>query len=1284
MICQPVSQKESQKMSQKIVLTLLFLFSSLAHAADLTQAEAMAASGDLDGALNSYMEALGEDPGNVATLEAAANVASKLQITEMAADFLVQAVGSAVADGDRATAERLNQRISELYSQMPAWVDEKRAAAAAFEDFQADALVAMDEMAAEAEQLFLIGDFEGSVAAQESALLIGSDVLGAEHGAVIQANKSLGMIYLQLGMAQEAEQYLRISADSSAAVLGEGHPDTLETQTLLAELYGAVGMVDESTGMNLSIIASYADALGDNHPLTIEAQFGFVNTLEVWTQLDDAFGFAGGLCSALETSYGPYHPQSVRCLQVTGGILNAAGELAQAEQTYDQVVERLGASQTDIDVNVIGALFKLAELYRVLGRYDESKDLLSGLIHTTLSMGDIAATYTGKSYLARVLNNQGDYQKAEDLTQEVLDYGLQNWTETQPVSIYNTLLELGSIYQAQSKLADAEATYEEALQGLVELLGEGHPSSMVARGNLGQIYEMMGLFDQAEPLLKDTLALMESILGEAHADTLSVRNNLALLYESQGNFREAEPLYEKSRTLMIELFGEDHNNPTAVANNLAYLYMLMEEYEKSTGMFEEVIRRWEGIFGPEHQNTLKARNNLGRVYKRQGILDLAEQNISTALELRRSVLGADHIDAIRSMIDLGGVYIDQGRNEEAVTLLTDALALAETELGNLHPYTFDALNYLADVNENMNELQSAVELRELGFARRSDFLDTMLWTTGENAREGYVRLHRPEFNAYLALLSRIGDERSAQRLIDASLQRKGLLLKVTSEIQQIATMTTDPELSALANELEQARVELASKTLSGPTAETKDNHVQILYELEQRVNEIQGEIGRASVRFRTSIAGSSSDRLTGEMAEDSALVDFLAYEQDGEPKLLAGVITKFGDEVTYHIVNYDNRPEMEEYIGMYREMIQDDLVDEDELAEIGIETYLTVWEPLMDTLEDLDYVYLIPDGLLNIVPFGALMNEDEEYLIQTHDLHMLTSGRDLLPNEFDLAVGEYLVMAGPDYDSDKVVSADVMEAAAGRRSAALQMGIRGAGSGLRGLNFAPLPGAEEEGKIIIDRVVSNDGASENFFGNEAQEQILVDMNAAPEILHVATHGFFLKPDEGLRKRLLKAMRGTEVHVPPPGDNPMLRAGLAFAGINTNAQFLGDIETTNDGVLTALEVLDLNLSGTKLVVLSACETGLGEIHEGEGVYGLRRSFQEAGVAEVVSSLWEVSDAGTQALMTDFYDKMLNGQPAREALRETQLEMIEDPQWGYPYIWSAFMIVGSYESAGFAVN
>lgn len=229
------------------------------------------------------------------------------------------------------------------------------------------------------------------------------------------------------------------------------------------------------------------------------------------------------------------------------------------------------------------------------------------------------------------------------------------------------------------------------------------------------------------------------------------------------------------------------------------------------------------------------------------------------------------------------------------------------------------------------------------------------------------------------------------------------------------------------------------------------------------------------------------------------------------------------------------------------------------------------------------------------------------------------------------------------------------------------------GSGLRGLNFDPLPGAEKEGEVIKEVSDTMDRNTAIFSQRVAEEKLLREMSAPPEVLHIATHGFFLKEDQKLKKRLQGLSRGSS-SVPPPADNPLLRAGLAFAGLNANASMLGEIDTDNDGVLTAMEVLSLDLTGTQLVVLSACETGLGEIHEGEGVYGLRRSFQEAGVKNVINSFWEVSDAGTQLLMTKFYDKLLAGMPAREAMREARLEMLDDVQWSAPFYWSAFVMVG----------
>ena len=1207
--------------------------------------------------------------------------ASQESLTQ--AQALQSQVENAVARSDIARVLAVNEEISRLFSSEPEWITESLAIASNVEEDQAEILEAYAQMSAEAQGAMEVGDFESAVAAQEGAMQLAQEMFGPEHWLTAASMRDLGFIYRQLGMGDEADAYYNEAVALASVILSEEHPQTLEIYGLIAELFSANGALDEAQAIGDLVIGGLSESLGLAHEKTIDARLNQVFMLEFSGLYDEASAALADTCTRVEENYGAWHPTTLECLLSQANLAVTMGDLAEAAALYDLSLSRMGQSLPAINAKALNALSIRADIYREEGQYQMARHLLSGVIQTALQIGETGASYTAKSYLGRVFNNEGKLENARKLTEEVLDFGLSNWLD-RPLDIYNTMLELGAIYQRQGKSAEAEATYEEALQGLNDLVGDQHPSTLVALNNLGQVYEEIGLYDKAEPILKRALDNLESTLGPENPQSSRARNNLALLFESQGNFREAEPLYIRSIEILSRTRGDDYTDTIAVRNNLAFLYMMMEDYDRSAEMFERVQEQWMVLFGEEHQATLKAMNNLGRVYHKLERLTEAEHLILRAGEVRRSVLGAEHPDVVRSMIDLGSVYLDQKRLPEADKLLTEALSLAEKILGEQHPYTFEALNSLARVKEAQNQLQAAVEIRETGFARRSVFLDRMLWVTGENAREGYIRLHRPEFSEYLALLTRLQSGDNGKRAIAASLQRKGLLLKVASEIQQISKMSTDPELKKVSEELESARKKLAAMTLSGPTAETQGRHVLVLYELEQKVNELQGELGRASVRYRSSIAQVSVDRLASVIPEAHALVDFLTYEEGGESKILAGIAINEGGVVRYELVQYPDRGAVDDAIIEYRTIIQDDEADEDELLEVGQIAYERVWQPIQDVIGDTEYVYLIPDGTLNILPFSALVTPDEEYLIQTHDLHVLTSGRDLLPNEYRLAQGDFVILAGPDYNSDEVVSKEVLDAAQGRRSAALQLGIRGAGGGLRGLNFAPLPGAEKEGRIIISQVRAINAPNKVFFGADAQEGVLSNMQRAPEILHLATHGFFLKADDTLRKRLLKLQRGGEVHVPPPGDNPLLRAGLAFAGINTNAQFLGDIDTINDGVLTALEVLDLNLSGTKLVVLSACETGIGEIHEGEGVYGLRRSFQEAGVAEVVSSLWAVSDEGTQALMTNFYGRILAGVPARDALRETQLELMDSPEWGYPYIWSAFMMVGSYESAGITVQ
>ncbi|MBT4377886.1 MAG: CHAT domain-containing protein [Gammaproteobacteria bacterium] len=1271
-------------MFRKIAAISLMCVITNAYGSDLrVAAEEALMTGDIELALESYVELLAEFPDDQESLEIAVMLAEELGAAELALQLLVVDVERSVELKEIHRTQSSLRLISEVNNQLPAWVDETLAVASAVTEDQLADFEAWQELTAEAQALLESGDFEDALMLFEGALMLAVEVFGPDHWLAVASTRESGLAARQLGDAATADAFYSDAYATSSELLGEAHPQTQYIAGLMAELFNASQAFEEAKAMKEFITANYESEIGVAHSLTMASRLSEVDTLTDAADNSRAEELLSLVCSVYTQNYSAYHPETLECQSRLAKLNRNTGSLDEAEKILVATARNLAESTKGISEFAIRIQVDLADIYWERGEYQASKDKLSGLILTARQIGATDLSFIGKNYLARVLASEGELDSAQLVSEDVVGYGELAWRES-PVQYYNALLELGAVYQRKSRFEDAERIFEETMLAMLEIGGEYHPTTLVAMNNLGNIYEQLGFYDDAEPVLEQTLDGMEVAMGLSHPQTARTRNNLALLHESQGNFREAEPLYETSYEHISELLGQNHPDAMGMQNNLAYLYMMMEEYETAAAMFEDLVERWSISLGADHQDALKGRNNLGRVYQKLGRLDEAQQQVTAALATRKMSLGERHIDTIRSMIDLGSIYLDQGRLDDARKELTEALEIAEQEIGEQHPYTFEALNNLARVEEAAGKFSVAVELREKGLARRSVFLDRMLWVTGENAREGYIRLHRPELDDYLSLLALITDPIRGKKAIEASLQRKGLLLKITSEIEQVAQLSTDPRLASISAELERARRTLASLTLSGPTADTQGRHAAALYELELRVNDLQGELGRASVRYRSSIAGTNADALADSLPEDTALVDIMMYSEGDEPRVLAGVIVNQGGEISYDLVEFSDRGAMEESVIEYRTIIQDDLADDDEIIEAGQLAYELVWAPIRESTGELEYVYLIPDGVLNILPFNALMNDDEQYLIQTTDVHILTSGRDLLPNDDKLSLGAYVILAGPDYNSDQIVGAEELQIAAGRRSAAMKLGIRGAGGGLRGLNFAPLPGAEKEGRTITDRLVANDHVNDVYFGDQAQERVLAEITESPEILHLATHGFFLEADDTLRKRLLKMQRSSEIQVPPPGDNPLLRAGLAFAGINSNAQFLGDIDTVNDGVLTALEVLGLNLSGTKLVVLSACETGLGEIHEGEGVYGLRRSFQEAGVAEVISSLWEVSDGGTQALMTDFYDRLLDGSPAREALRDTQIAMIDSPEWGYPYIWSAFMIVGSYESAGITIQ
>ncbi|HEY9284886.1 MAG TPA: CHAT domain-containing protein, partial [Pyrinomonadaceae bacterium] len=297
-----------------------------------------------------------------------------------------------------------------------------------------------------------------------------------------------------------------------------------------------------------------------------------------------------------------------------------------------------------------------------------------------------------------------------------------------------------------------------------------------------------------------------------------------------------------------------------------------------------------------------------------------------------------------------------------------------------------------------------------------------------------------------------------------------------------------------------------------------------------------------------------------------------------------------------------------------------------------------IMRPVRKELGDTRRLFLSPDGALNLIPFGALVDERERHLVEDYSITYLTSGRDLLRLSAKAESRQgALVLADPTFD----LGAPRADAAQNTNAPAAQ--------GRRSLDFAGalfsrLPGTEGEARALGATVPG----VKVLTGAQASEGALKAVSG-PSVLHVATHGFFL-PD---RPRADVALtRGTVAgDAAPAGENPLLRSGLALAGANTGRAADGE-----DGVLTALEAAGLDLWGTKLVVLSACETGVGQVENGEGVYGLRRALVLAGAESQVMSLWQVSDDATRDLMIDYYKRLQAGEGRTEALRQVQLSML----------------------------
>ncbi len=329
-----------------------------------------------------------------------------------------------------------------------------------------------------------------------------------------------------------------------------------------------------------------------------------------------------------------------------------------------------------------------------------------------------------------------------------------------------------------------------------------------------------------------------------------------------------------------------------------------------------------------------------------------------------------------------------------------------------------------------------------------------------------------------------------------------------------------------------------------------------------------------------------------------------------------------------------NGNEMEKQLRIYRNQIKFQMVDN--------ESYNLLWKPIAEALkkEKISKVYFSPDGLYHQVSMNTLYNPaTRKYLTDEINLHQVTNTKDLLNEAQEEITNQYAVLMGnPEFD----------------------------------LHIPKLLGTKKEVENIGANLKANDWEIDIRQGKDAHEKVIKDL-FRPKVLHIATHGYFEARHEETPEEYARPKDAKQA----VKSNPLWRSGLLLSKTENpagfeNPQGLSEYDKNNDGILTAYEVMNLNLDGTELVVLSACETGLGEIKYGEGVYGLQRAFKVAGAKNVVMSLWKVDDAITQELMHIFYETFAKTAKARESFLFAQAQIRD--KYPNPYFWGAFVMTG----------
>ena len=898
-------------------------------------------------------------------------------------------------------------------------------------------------------------------------------------------------------------------------------------------------------------------------------------------------------------------------------------------------------------------------------------DLASGTREATDRERSRQELRTLRAEYLRVVNE--DINAARPIVERALALA-ERTPDADPLDVATLRRDLGRILQRLREYKSALALYEQAEPVFQSTLGADHPATADVWTSLAATYAWLGQRAKAETFAQRSLVVTERALGPEHPQVALCLVNFANLRMNAQDLDPAEELLRRALAIVEKTQGANRQM-AVVLNNIGQQLIQREQFERADGLLRRSLALQEQL-GEEGVGIAITLQNLGITARQRRDYAKAEEYYLRALALRREALGPDHPDIALNLNNLATLYRATGNLQRSLDTHFQSLSILEKNTGSYN--LVNPLGNIARTYAAMDDLPHAIEYQQRVDAAIEREYSLQLAIGSERQKLVFVNslADRIERTISLDAGARFSEPKATELAALVVLQRKGRILDaMTDTFASVRQRLGSPEEQQTLDDLAAATRELARVALSDAKGMSPAEHLAAIRRLERQREALESALSERSAEFRAQSAPVTLDAVRSALPEDAALIEFAVY-RPFDPKAESNT-TAYGTAryVAYVITRRDTRgvdlgpaSAVDEAVGAFRQALGDPR--REDVIRLARQVDAAIMQPVRERAGSPRRLLISPDGALNLLPFEALRDEQGRYAIERFHISYVSSGRDLLrlqaprQSRSPAVVVADPLFGDPSASVEPTASASAASTApAGDRAKAdAPNDPKDARRSLTSIDdlanawFAPLRGtaleAERIKKLFPEAtILSRDRATRLALGELK----------GPRVLHIATHGFFIHDAE---RRIA---------------NPLLRSGLALTGANLSSTQDGG--AARDGILTALEASNLDLWGTKLVTLSACDTGIGEIRNGEGVYGLRRAFFLAGAETLVMSLWPVSDYVTRELMDGYYAGLKKGLGRGDALRQAKLAMLaqgggRQHPFQHPFYWASFIQAGEW--------